>query len=446
MDKIIRWVRLLSLTLLLLGLVGSATSALAAPAVQNNGAAIVVVLTYDGAVTPVLDQYLADGIATATERNAAAVVLQLDTPGGSVEVTNAITQRMLSAPVPVIVYVAPSGARAGSAGTFITLAGHVAAMAPGTSIGAASPVNADGGDIDETLQAKIENILSADIENLAERRGEDAVEWALAAVQDAQAATAKEALELGVIDVIAADLDDLYAQLDGFSVSVQGEERTLMLDDAVTHTLELTPLQQFFNFISNPSVASILLTLGTLGLIVEMRAPGFGAAGIVGLICLLLAFYALGQLDASLAGLALLVVGLGLFVAEIFTPTFGVLAVGGAIAFILGAVLLFDEPGLSVPWPTLLLTAGLLLAFTLFAGSKGLLAQNRRPVTGAEGLIGQRATVKTDFAAGETGSVFVAGEWWNARLEQGAVEKGNQVKVAGKDGYTLVVEKTENNG
>ena len=201
---------------------------------------------------------------------AEAVVLRLDTPGGSIDVTNTIIQRMLGAPVPIIVYVAPSGARAGSAGTFITLAGHAAAMAPGTSIGAASPVDMSGGEIDETLGEKIRNILSADIENLAERRGTDAVEWAVAAVQDAAAATAVEALELGIIDVIAADLPALYDQLDGLEVTVQGESTTLETAGAISQPLELTPLQQFLNFISNPGVASILLSLGTLGLILEL--------------------------------------------------------------------------------------------------------------------------------------------------------------------------------
>jgi membrane-bound serine protease (ClpP class) len=447
MRKLSALFRAFYVSLLMVGLLGPLTaSLLAAPAGQDGATTeaaattdTVVVLTFRGAVTPVLDQYVAQGVEMAQNIEATAVVLRLDTPGGSVDVTNTIIQRMLGAPVPIIVYVAPSGARAGSAGTFITLAGHAAAMAPGTSIGAASPVDMGGGEINETMSEKIRNILSADIENLAERRGADAVEWAVTAVQDAAAATAQEAMALGIIDVIAADLPDLYAQLDGLEVTVQGEPETLALDGAVSQSLELSPLQQFLNFISNPSVASILLSLGTLGLIIELRAPGFGAPGIVGMVSLLLGFYALGQLDANFAGLALMAVGIGLFVAEAFTPTFGVLALGGAVAFVLGAILLFDQPGLDVPWPTILITMGILAGFALFAGSKGIMAQRRQATTGAEGLIGQRAAVKADFRAGEIGSVFVAGEWWNAQLDEGTVHAGEHVTVTGMDGYTLWV-------
>ena len=192
---------------------------------SQSDASLVLVLTFRGAVTPVLRQYLSGAIEDAQLEGAEAVILRLDTPGGSVEVTKQIVQDMLASPVPVVVYVAPAAAQAGSAGTFITLAGHVAAMAPGSSIGAASPVGGQGEDIGETMEAKVVNILSADIENLASRRGEEAVEWAVAAVQEAAAATDARALELGVIDFIAADVSDLLDQMDGFVVTVQGQER-----------------------------------------------------------------------------------------------------------------------------------------------------------------------------------------------------------------------------
>jgi membrane-bound serine protease (ClpP class) len=454
--------RTLALALIVLGLAGSLISNAAVtivaepvrfqtstpepvdtPAPTNNASAPddpVIVLTYSGIVTPVLDQYIGQGIQAAEEQGAQAVILQLDTPGGNINVTNSITQRMLGAPIPIVVYIAPPGARAGSAGAFITLAAHAAAMTPDSSIGAASPVDMGGGDIDPTMAAKIRNIMSADIETLADRRGEDAVNWAVAAVQDAAAATAAQALKLNVIDFIADDLDDLLNQLDGFQVTVRGEPRTLQTADAPVKPLELTPLQQFLNFISDPTVAAILLSLGALGLAVEMRAPGFGAAGIIGIISLLLGFYGLGQMDASFIGMALLGVGIILFIAEMFTPTFGALALGGAVAFILGSLLLFDTPGVGIPWPTLLVIVGLLAAFVIFAGSKALLAQRRQPLTGIEGMIGQTAKAKADFGAGETGSVFVHGEWWNAELKEGRVRQGDRVKVIGSDGYTLIVE------
>jgi membrane-bound serine protease (ClpP class) len=400
----------------------------------------VIVLTFDGPVTPVLHQYLEDAIDAAVANGDEAIILRLDTPGGSVEITKSITQLMLGSPVPVVAYVSPSGAHAGSAGTFVTLAAHAAAMAPGSSIGAASPVDMGGGDIDETMRAKIENILSADVENLAGRRGEDAKEWAIAAVRDAQAATAEQALALGVVDFIAVDVDDLLNQLDGFEVTVDGRPETLNTAGAVQEPLELTPLQQVLNFLSNPTVATLLLSLGILGIFVEIRTPGFGFPGITGIIALLLAFFGLGQMDANMVGMVLMGVALILFVAEAFTPTFGVLAVGGVAAFIAGAALLFNTPGIRTPWVTIIAMGVAAGAFVVFIGAKALAAQRKKPITGAEGMIGETARAKTAFAAGEVGSVFVMGEWWNARLTSGSVDAGDIVNVVGRDGYTLLVD------
>lgn len=401
----------------------------------------VYLLTFEGAVTPVLDKYIKDSIRAAIENDAEAIILQLDTPGGSVDITKSITQEMLASPVPVIIYVAPSGARAGSAGTFITLAGHVAAMAPGSSIGAASPVDVSGADVGETMEAKIENILSADIENLAARRGEAAVEWAVAAVVDAEAATADRALELGVIDIIARDVPDLLNQLDGFSVSVRGEERTLQTAGAFITELELNPLQQFLNLIANPTIATLLITIGSAGLLAEVWNPGTWIPGTIGLVCLLLGLYALGQLEANLAGLGLIALAIILLISETFTPTFGALTLAGVICFILGSVLLFDSPGIAIPWPAILTLAGGLGAFSFFAGSKALAAQTRPARTGGEGLIGQRARARNAFKAGEQGHVFVAGEWWNAQLENDSVDAGDDVQIVGRRGYTLLVKR-----
>jgi membrane-bound serine protease (ClpP class) len=435
------------LAMILLGLaLPLANPALAAPQLQDEPQAgsetrLVYVLTFQGAVTPVLRKYIADGIEAAVAADAEAVILQLDTPGGSVDVTKSINQTILAAPVPVVVYVAPAAAQAGSAGTFITLAAHVAAMAPGSSIGAASPVSAGGEDVGETMEAKVINILSADIENLAQRRGERAVEWAVRAVQEAAAATSEQALDLGVIDFIAQDVGDLLEQMDGFVVTVQGQEVRLRTADAVTGRLDLSPLQEFLNFISNPTIAAILLTLGSAGLLAEVWNPGTWIPGTIGLISLLLALYALGQLDANFAGLALIVVAIVLFVAEAFTPAFGALAFGGAAAFVLGSAILFDAPGLQVPWATILALGAGMAAFAFFAGGKALAIQRRPALTGVEGLIGGAASVRQGFSTGETGKVFVAGEWWNARLVEGAVEKGEDVEIVGRQGYTLLVKR-----
>ena len=430
---------LLALLALLLG--WSARPTAAAPVAQSDDQPPnVVVLTFSGAVTPVLQSYLADGIRQAQSDNAAAVILRLDTPGGSVEVTKTIIQQMLASPVPIIVYVAPSGARAGSAGTFLTLAAHLAVMAPGTSIGAASPVDASGSEIDPTLAAKITNILSADIENLAERRGERATDWAIAAVQEAAAATAQQALDLGVVDFIAVDVPDLLDQAHGRTVRVLNRDISLRTAAAIITTLEMSPVQRALSILADPSIATILLSLGVLGLFIEIRTPGFGIPGILGAVSLLMGLYALGQLDANLAGLALITVALALFVAEAFTPTFGALALGGIAAFVLGGALLFDDPGVPVPWPTLITLAAGLGLFVVWAGYKALAAQRNPVLTGSEGLIGRTAIARSAFSAGQTGSVFIQGEWWNATLRHGAVAAGQPVRVVARNGFLLTVE------
>lgn len=430
--------RLLCLALVALGISGVGNGA-PIPAHAQDSAPSVIVLTFSGPVTPVLERYIDTGISRALEQNAAAVVLRLDTPGGSVNVTKNITQGMLASPVPIAVYVAPAGANAGSAGTFVTLAGHVAAMAPDTSIGAASPVSGQGEEIGETMQAKIENILSADIENLADRRGDAATEWAIAAVREARAATAQQALELGVIDFLADSVDDLLTQMDGFVVEINGVARTLETAGAQQVPLELTAIERFLNFISDPTIASLLLSLGILGLLIEIRTPGIGVPGVVGVISLVLAFYALGQLDANFAGIALIGLAAALFVAEAFTPTFGLFAVGGIASFVFGAFLLFNETGYPVPWPAIITLAVLMGAATIWVGAKAMAAQRKPVITGSEALIGQTARVQEAFRAGETGHVFVAGEIWNASLDEGEVAAGQQVRITGRSGYTLNV-------
>lgn len=418
----------------------------AAPRLQAAEPTTVYVLTFAGPVTPVLESYLQRAIAAATDNtnnggdpSRAVIILQLDTPGGSVEVTQSIIQTMLASPVPLVVYVAPAGARAGSAGTFITLAGHVAAMAPNTSIGAASPVELGGGEVDPTLAAKIKNILSADIENLATRRGEAATEWAIAAVQEAAAATATQARDLGVIDLIADDLDDLLTQLEGRSVTLPTGPMVLHLTNPRIVAQEMTPIQRALNILADPSLATILLSLGVLGLIVEIRTPGLNVAGILGIICLLLAFYGLGQLDANLTGLILMGVAVALFVAEAFSPSFGLMAVGGIAAFLLGGALLFDTPGITTPWPTLITLAIILGALTLLVSYLAVRAQRRPALTGTEGLIGAIGTTKAAFRAGETGSIFVQGEWWNARILSGEVAANTAVRVLARERMTLTV-------
>ncbi len=394
---------------------------------------------FEGPVTPILADYIERAVADAEASGAAALVLELDTPGGSVDITKSITQRMTASPVPIIVYVAPRGAHAGSAGTFITLAGHFAAMAPGSSIGAASPVGSEGGDLPETLKAKATNILVADIKNLAARRGEEAVAWAEKAVSEAAAATSDEALALGVIDAIAEDVPDLLQQLDGRTAVVAGEEITLRVADAPLEEVPLSPLEAFLNQITNPSVAAILLTIGLNAILFELSNPGGYVAGLIGAVCLLLAFYALGTLKANWAGLGFIGLAFILFVLDIKAPTHGALTAGGIASFVFGAYLLFNTPELTVPWLTIISLALVTAAFFAFAIAKALAAQFRQPTTGMEGMKSQTGEVRQ--ALNPEGMVLVEGELWRAVSESGPVAEGERVVVIGQEGLKLRVKK-----
>ena len=412
---------------------------LVAVGAQGNGPRVEV-LTFRGPVTPVLASYIDRGIAQAERVGSAALILQLDTPGGSVEITGTITQRMRNARVPIVVYVTPNGARAGSAGTFITLAAHLAAMAPGTRIGAASPVGAEGQDLGETIRRKITADLVADLENMTRRRGERATQWAIRAVEEAEVATAEEALELGVIDIVAADLDDLLRQLDGRSVTVAGRTVTLQTADAQIVEIPLGAVESFLNTITNPAIAAILLTLGLNALLIELSNPGGYIAGIVGAIALLLAFYALGALDANWTGLGLIVVAFILFLLDIKAATHGALTLAGIVAFVVGAAILFNVPDVEVPWSAIIGLALATAGFFAFAVAKAIGAQRRQPTTGSEGLIGQRAVVRTPLTP--VGMVLVQGELWQAITTEEPIEAGKEVRVVGRDGMRLLVRQT----
>jgi membrane-bound serine protease (ClpP class) len=381
-------------------------------------------------------------IAEADTRNAEALIIRLDTPGGSVDLTQRIIQTMIAADVPLVVYVWPPGGHAASAGTFITLAGHVAAMAPSTSIGAASPIDGSGADIDETLRAKLENILVADIKGLADRRGEKALEWAQEAITEAKAASANEALELGVIDFVAKDLDDLLAQLDGFKVEVSGEEVTLQTAEAEVSFLQATAIEELLSIIANPSIALLLISIGGLAIFYEIIHPGGYMSGVIGVICLLIGLYAVGQLPVNYAGLALILLAFVLFGAELFAPTHGALTAGGVVAFIVGALILFNtnEFAYQLPWPSIVgipVTLALIFGFGI---RKALQARRAKPTTGQEGLLGAIGTVKV--ALEPEGSVFVWGERWRATSVDGQpIPAGARVKVAAIDGFQLKVEK-----
>jgi len=424
-----RWI--IYWTLILLSLVSSAAHA------QDERPVLVMPVT--GPVTPVMLGYIQRGIQEAETRQAQALVIELNTPGGDVNVTQQIIQAMVASTVPVVVYVAPAGAYAASAGTLITLAGQVAAMAPNTSIGAASPVDSQGQDIPSTLKEKIVNILQADIEGLTRRRGDRAVQWARQAISQARAASVDEALQLGVIDFMASDLPDLLRQLDGFKVTVHGQEVTLHTQGAPVEQLSMTLAERFLYIIADPNVAFILMTLGINGILFELANPGGLIAGIVGAICLLLAFYALGVLDVNYTGLLFIALAFILFVLDIKTPTHGVLTAGGILSFVLGSLVLFNTSFSPVSVSLVVSVALATGAFFAFAMTKVVRSLHRPATTGIEGLLGSLAVARTDLAPG--GTVFLKGEHWEAEAEDGPIPAGNRVRVTAVHGFRLRVKR-----
>jgi membrane-bound serine protease (ClpP class) len=418
---------------------------LVAPLVTaQNDSGEVLVIDVDGPVTPVMLSFIERTVQQADDTNAEALVIRLNTPGGSVDLTKRIIQVIIAADVPVVVYVWPPGGMAASAGTFITLAGHVAAMAPNTSIGAASPVDGSGQEIDDTLRAKIENILTADIRSLADKRGEEAIAWAEEAITEAKAANADEALEIGVIDFVADDLTDLLEQMDGFVVDINGQEVTLDTAQAPVRIIQSTLLEDLLGVLTNPNIALLLISLGSLAIAYEIINPGGYIGGIIGVILLLVGFFAVGQLSVNYAGLALIILAIGLFVAELFTPTFGALTATGMIAFVLGALIMFNtsEFAYELPLPSIIGIPIGMAALVTFGFRKVIEARQRQPTTGAEGLIGTVGVVKSPLEP--EGTIFVWGERWYAASEDGqTIPTGSKVTVTKINGFHLTVKKKE---
>jgi membrane-bound serine protease (ClpP class) len=406
-----------------------------------QGTPHVDVLTFDGAISTAAFDYFDRGIETAEQDGASCVIIQLNTPGGDAGATLKITQRFENARVPVVVFIWPRGSLAASAGTYITLAAHVAAMAPKTTIGAAAPVSGQGQELPETAKEKLVNTLAGQAKNFAQRRGEEAAEWAEKAVRESLVATEQEALEKGIIDLIAEDLDDLLAQLDGREVMVGSQEFTLHTRGATVTHIPMTFVEQLLSILINPNVAFILLTLGVNGLLFELSSPGGYVAGIVGSICLLLSLYSFQVLSVNYMGLALIALAFVLFVLDIKAPTHGVLTAGGIVTFALGALILFNSPYYAVSRSLIFSVALATGAFFAFVMTKALRAQKWHVTTGREGLIGQIAEVRTDLTP--EGTVFLRGEYWQATLEEGTAQKGEKVQVIDAEGFRLRVRKLE---
>jgi len=410
------------------------------------------VATISGSINPASADYLMKAITQSEEEGAAAILVELDTPGGLLASTKDIIQAILNAKVPVIVYVAPRGAWAASAGTFITMAGHVAAMAPGTSIGAAHPVGVGGGspapEEDEEgggqrdfAAEKAENFTASVIESIARERDRNA-EWAVAAVRSSVAIGEQEAVEKRVVDLVAESRADLLAKIQGREVEVEGRTVVLDVENARQVEIEMSRMNRVLDVLASPDLAVLLMLAGMLGLYVEFTNPGLLLPGLVGVVCLVLGFVALQILPFSWLGLFLLFGGLALFVAEIFVTSYGMLFAAGVACFLMGGSMLFDMPAVSdldVSFWSVLLPS--VVGFSLFAGVV-IVAVTRSmllpEITGTGELAGLQGTAQTPLSP--EGSVFVRGELWRARADE-PVAQGDRVEVVSVDGLELRVRK-----
>jgi membrane-bound serine protease (ClpP class) len=434
---------LIGLMFLLLQPAGAVTSARA-----QSDAPIALVLTFDGAITPALTQYLTRGIQAAEQQKAEVLILQLNTPGGSIDTMNDIVQLIRASDVPVAVYVAPRGAMAASAGSVITMAGQISAMAPETIIGAASPVGAQGEDLSQTEKAKTSEALAATIRTLTERHGEKAVSLAQDMVNNAKAVSATEALDAGLIDFIASDVNDLLKQMDGFTATLQSGERTLNTAGAQASDYPMNFIEQLLQILINPNIVFLLMTIGVQAILIELSSPGGWVAGFVGAVCLLLGAYGLGVLPVNWFGLLFMVAAFVLFFMDIKAPTHGALTVAGIASLIVGALVLFNTP--SVTPPSLHVSVPLVILVSLATGlvfavivGFGIRAQKAPVLTGQESLSSRTGVARTDIAPQEQGQVQVASELWTAELAEDSepVQAGDSVEVVSAEGLRLKIRK-----
>ncbi|MBI3756632.1 MAG: nodulation protein NfeD [Deltaproteobacteria bacterium] len=428
-------------TVLVGGLLGAAR---APAAVTGASSAHVNLIVLDTTINPAVADFIHESISSSVQDGAAALIIQLDTPGGLLNSTKTIVKDLLSAPLPIIVYVAPSGAGAGSAGVFITMAGHIAAMAPGTTIGAAHPVSGGGQNIEGDMREKIENFTASFSETIAQRRGRN-VEWAEKAVRQSVSITEVEALQKKVIDVVASDIQDLLKKVEDRKVEVGNTKVTLSFKaarDVNGHvpvvTLAMRLKHRVLNLIADPNIAYLLMLAGVVGIYLEFSHPGAIFPGLVGGICLLLALTVFQVLPINSTGVLLLLLGIGLLIAELFVPSFGILGVGGIFSFVLGSLFLFDAPAeeLAIDRSLIVTSALCVSAFMLFVGSLAVRTWKQRPTSGQEGLIGEIGEVRERIAP--RGKVWLHGEYWTAESEE-EINVGQKVRVVSLNHLVLRV-------
>lgn len=429
LDPLFRITINLLIIALLLGLLAVPPVAQAEP--------FVGLATYDGVINPVSAEYLHDALAWAEENGAQALIVALNTPGGLDTSMRLIIKDLTGATIPVVVYVSPSSGRAASAGVFITMAAHVAAMAPGTNIGAAHPVNMGGGEMDNTMKEKVENDSVAYIKSIAQQRGRNAA-WAEDAVRKSASVTEREALKLKVIDLVAEDMPALLKQLEGRTINLPSGPTVLKTTGATVREFPMGLRLEWLKAISDPNIAYLLMTIGTIGIIAELYSPGAILPGIVGAISLILAFYSFQSLPVNYAGVLLFLLGIVFFVLEASVTSYGLLAIGGVISMLLGSVMLIktDAEFLRISWSVIVPVVTLAALFAFVIVGLGMKAMRRRPMTGREEMVGLVGIVKTALVP--QGQLAVRGELWEAVSDQ-PLRPGDEAEVTGVDGLRLRV-------
>ena len=402
----------------------------------------VYVLKATGPLTPTMVEYLERGIEQAQREGGEALIFQIDTPGGSIDLMNRMVQAIRGSQIPVVVYVAPRGAIAGSAGTVITLAGHLAVMAPETAIGAASPVGMQGEDLGDTIEIKEKEILKATVRSLAAHRGKEATDLAEATIESAKAVSAQEALDAGLVDFIAGDIESLLNQIDGEKVDAHGERVLHTANSAVTEVSQ-NFIEQFLQVLTNPNIVFLLLSVGVQAILIEISQPGGWIAGFIGIVCLALGTYGLGVLPVNWFGLIFIITAFVLFILEIKAPTHGALTAAGLTSFVIGFLVLFNSPTTPSFWRVsvpLVIGTGIAIAIGFLTLLTFVIRAQLRPVeVGAVSLVGRTAEARSDLSP--AGMVQVAGELWSARLEDDddEVTSGDRVDIIGVDGIRLRV-------